>query len=51
MNAAAALVVGAKARDFKEGVALAAQSIDSGAAAAKLEALIALSQALAAAPA
>ena len=33
MNAAAALVVGAKARDLKEGVALAAQSIDSGAAA------------------
>ncbi len=44
MNAAAALVVGAKARDFKEGVALAAQSIDSGAAAAKLEALVAFSQ-------
>src|SRR6188474_23582 len=48
MNTAAALVVGAKARDLKEGVALAAQSIDSGAAAAKLEALVALSQSLAA---
>ena len=47
MNAAAALVVGGKARDFKEGVALAAQSIDSGAAAAKLAGLIALSQRLA----
>ena len=47
MNAAAALVVGGKARDFKEGVALAAQSIDSGAAAARLAGLIALSQRLA----
>lgn len=47
MNAAAALVVGGKARDFKEGVALAAQSIDSGAAAAKLTGLVALSQRLA----
>jgi anthranilate phosphoribosyltransferase len=47
MNAAAALVVGGKARDFKEGVTLAAQSIDSGAAAAKLAGLIALSQRLA----
>jgi anthranilate phosphoribosyltransferase len=47
MNAAAALVVGGKARDFKEGVALAAQSIDSGAAAGKLTGLIALSQRLA----
>ena len=46
MNAAAALVVGAKARDLKQGVALSAQSIDSGAAAAKLEALSALSQKL-----
>lgn len=48
MNAAAALVVGGVAGDLKAGVALAAQSIDSGAAAAKLEALIARSQALAA---
>ena len=47
MNAAAALVVGGKARDLKEGVALAAQSIDSGAAAAKLAGLVALSQRLA----
>ena len=47
MNAAAAIVVGGKAHDFKEGVALAAQSIDSGAAAAKLANLIALSQRLA----
>jgi anthranilate phosphoribosyltransferase len=48
MNTAAALVVGAKARDLKEGVALAAQSIDSGAAAGKLDALVALSRSLAA---
>jgi anthranilate phosphoribosyltransferase len=48
MNAAAALVAGGRARDLKEGVALAAQSIDSGAAAGKLEALVALSQSLAA---
>jgi len=47
MNAAAALVVGGKAHDFKEGVTLAAESVDSGAAAAKLAGLIALSQRLA----
>jgi len=47
MNAAAALVVGGKAHDFKEGVALAGESVDSGAAAAKLAGLIALSQRLA----
>jgi len=47
INAAAALVVGGKAQDFKEGVALAAESVDSGAAAAKLAGLIALSQRLA----
>jgi anthranilate phosphoribosyltransferase len=47
MNAAAALVAGAKARDLKEGVALAARSMDSGAARQKLDALVALSQKLA----
>jgi anthranilate phosphoribosyltransferase len=47
MNAAAALVAGGKARDLKEGVGLAAQSVDSRAAARKLEALIAFSQRLA----
>jgi anthranilate phosphoribosyltransferase len=47
MNASAALVAGGKARDLKEGVALASQSIDSGAAAAKLEALVKRSQSLA----
>jgi len=47
MNASAALVAGGKARDLKEGVALASQSIDSGAATAKLEALVKRSQSLA----
>ncbi len=47
MNAAAALVAGARARDLKEGVGLAAQSIDSGAARAKLERLVSFSQSLA----
>ena len=47
MNAAAALVAGGRARDLKEGVGLAAQSIDSGAAKRKLADLARLSQALA----
>jgi anthranilate phosphoribosyltransferase len=47
MNSAAALVAGAKARDFEEGVSLAAHAIDSGAALRKLEALVGLSQRLA----
>ncbi|HZF03014.1 MAG TPA: anthranilate phosphoribosyltransferase [Patescibacteria group bacterium] len=47
MNAAAALVAGARARDLKDGVAVAAQSIDSGAARGKLDALVALSRRLA----
>jgi anthranilate phosphoribosyltransferase len=47
MNAAAALVAGGQSRDFKEGVGLAAQSIDSRAAARKLDALVMLSQRLA----
>ena len=48
MNAAAALVAGGKARDLKEGVGVASQSIDSGAAASKLVALVERSQSLAA---
>ena len=48
MNAAAALVAGGKARDLKDGVGLAAQAIDSGAALRKLEALVGLSGRLAA---
>ena len=47
MNASAALVAGGRARELKEGVALAAQSIDEGAARATLEGLVALSQRLA----
>ncbi|MCF6429523.1 anthranilate phosphoribosyltransferase [Leisingera sp. MMG026] len=39
LNAAAALVVAGKAADLKEGVARAAESIDSGAAKSKVEAL------------
>jgi anthranilate phosphoribosyltransferase len=48
MNSAAALVAGGKARDLKEGVGMASQSIDSGAAASKLAALVERSQSLAA---
>src|SRR5207249_2676240 len=48
MNAAAALVVGGKARDLKEGVGLAADSVDSGKAAGKLSALVDFSHRLAA---
>ena len=47
MNAAAALVAGARARDLKDGVALAAQSIDGGAAKRTLAGLVELSQRLA----
>jgi anthranilate phosphoribosyltransferase len=47
VNAAAALVAGARARDFKEGAQQAAHSIDSGAAARKLQALVETSQRLA----
>lgn len=43
MNAAAALVVAGRAKDLKEGVAIGARSIDSGAANAKLKHLIAVS--------
>ncbi|HEY2248995.1 MAG TPA: anthranilate phosphoribosyltransferase, partial [Bradyrhizobium sp.] len=43
LNAAAALIVAGKARDLKEGVALGAKSLDSGAAAARLKHLIAAS--------
>src|SRR6201996_6557379 len=43
LNAAAALVVAGKAATLKEGVALGAKSLDSGAAAARLKHLIAVS--------
>lgn len=46
LNAAAGLLVAEKAVDFKEGIALAAGSIDSGKALNKMEQLIRLSQSL-----
>ena len=45
LNAAAALVVAGKAKDLKEGVALAAKSIDSGEAEGRLDRLIGVSNA------
>ncbi|MEL6317600.1 MAG: anthranilate phosphoribosyltransferase, partial [Pseudomonadota bacterium] len=45
LNAAAALTIAEKAGDLKEGAALAAQAIDSGAAKAKVEALARATQA------
>jgi anthranilate phosphoribosyltransferase len=45
LNAAAALIVAGRVGDLKEGVALGRQSIDSGAAANKLDRLIAVSNA------
>lgn len=47
MNAAAALVAAGRAASFQEGAELAAESIDSGEARAKLQALVALSNRLA----
>ena len=47
MNAAAGLVVSGRARDWKNGAQQAAAAIDSGQAAAKLDALASLSQSLA----
>lgn len=44
LNSAAALVTAGKASDLKEGLTVAAESIDSGAAAAKLEQLSKLTQ-------
>jgi anthranilate phosphoribosyltransferase len=43
LNAAAALIVAGKAKDLKEGVAIGARTLDSGAAAARLKQLIAVS--------
>jgi anthranilate phosphoribosyltransferase len=44
LNAAATLIVAGRARDLKEGVALGTKSLDSGAAAARLKHLIAVSR-------
>jgi anthranilate phosphoribosyltransferase len=49
MNASAALVAGGRARDFKEGVEVAARAIDDGAARAKLVRLTGLTRELASA--
>jgi len=47
LNAAAALVVGGAASDLDEGLAMAAESIDSGAARAKLDALVSFTNSVA----
>jgi anthranilate phosphoribosyltransferase len=44
LNAAAALIVAGRAKDLKEGVAIGVKSLDSGAAAARLKHLIAVSR-------
>jgi anthranilate phosphoribosyltransferase len=44
LNAAAAFIVAGRAKDLKEGVAIGAKSLDSGAAAARLKHLIAVSR-------
>jgi anthranilate phosphoribosyltransferase len=46
MNAAAALLAAGRVSDMAEGVAVARDSIDSGAALARLEALVTLTQRL-----
>jgi anthranilate phosphoribosyltransferase len=46
LNAAAALIVAGKAKDLKQGAALAAKSIDSGEAEGRLDRLIAVSNAV-----
>ena len=43
LNAAAALIVAGKAKSLSDGVAIGKQSLDSGAAAARLKHLIAVS--------
>ncbi|WP_407170244.1 anthranilate phosphoribosyltransferase [Bradyrhizobium sp. ORS 111] len=43
LNAAAALIVAGRAKDLRDGVAIGAQSLDSGAAAARLKHLVAVS--------
>ena len=45
LNAAAALIVAGRAKNLKEGVALGTKSLDSGAAAARLKRLVAVSNA------
>jgi len=45
LNAAAALIVAGRAKDLKEGAALAAKSIDTGEAEGRLDRLITVSNA------
>src|SRR3954454_18990402 len=45
LNAAGAIAAGGGARDLKEGIGIAREALDSGAAAARLEQLVAFSQA------
>ena len=45
LNAAGAIAAGGHAKDLKEGIGLAREAIDNGAAAERLEALVAFSQA------
>jgi anthranilate phosphoribosyltransferase len=45
LNAAAAIVVAGKAKDLKEGVAVATKSVDSAEAESRLDRLIAVSNA------
>lgn len=44
VNAGAALVAAGRATDFREGAAMAAEALESGAAAGKVEALAAISK-------
>jgi anthranilate phosphoribosyltransferase len=44
LNAAAALMAADRAADFKEGIGLAAEAIDTGAAAGKLDELVTYTQ-------
>jgi anthranilate phosphoribosyltransferase len=46
LNAGAALLVGGMASDLRDGITQAGASVDSGAAFAKLQGLVALSQQL-----
>ena len=46
LNSAAVLVVGGKAHDFKEGIRVAREAIDSGVASGKVDGLVELSQRL-----
>ncbi len=50
LNAAAVLVAGNKAGDLSEGIALAAESIDTGKAQQKVEELVSLSNSFAKSP-